>query len=237
MTEADLALKYIDYLSEYEVYKEVPGGGGIIDLVTLIGSFRVVLEVKCALNFEVIWQAYQGRAVSHYAYAAVPVKHSIHPAQKALCQHFGIGILAYRELKTWGRSDVPKYRIEELLKPQLNRRPGKLRLEEYMKRSQAGSQNNRITAFGHFVECVEEVLGRGHSIRNGERVLRMVTPKDLFEAISYKHYNSFSVFKTCLVKYANNGVLKNVDWDGKHFSLKPKESIENGLKKAGIDQV
>lgn len=200
MTEAELAVKFIAMFDGFDIFQEVPGGGGIIDFVAVVNPYRVAVEVKCALNFEVIWQAYQAKAYAHYAYAAVPVKYNLHPAQYELCKHLGVGVLAHREVgwyparRGMPENPAPKYKIEELLKPQLNRKPSKLTLADYMKRSVAGSQNGRITAFGYFVECLEEIVRR-HP--------KGIGPKALFEAMDNRHYRTLSAFRSSVVKYCN----------------------------------
>lgn len=217
MTEAQLALKFIDYFAEFDIYKEVPGGGGIIDIVAVKSGIRTAIEVKVHLNFEVIWQAYQSRNQCHYAYAAVPIKVKagygihIHPAQKVLCLHLGIGIIACIERPT-GFPDKFKYTIEEIVKPQLNRHARKIFLHDYMKRSQAGSQSDRMTAFGYFVECFTTVVAK---------CPEGIEPKQVFESLTFQHYRTVSLFKNAVVKYCRTGVINNIEFrQGKFFYKK-----------------
>lgn len=220
MTEADLALKFIEYFEDFDIYKEVPGGGGVIDIVGVKASIRVGIEVKVQLSFEVIWQAFQARTQVHYAYAAAPVKH-LHPAQKALCLHLGIGVLAYRELKTsiggFNRNNehkLPTYQIEELVKPKLNRRPCKITLHDYMKRSQAGSQSNRMTAFGYFVECFTTIIAKHPE---------GITVQEIWDKLEFRHYRNISLFRNESVKWVNKGVIKNIEfYKGKFTYVQPK---------------
>ena len=215
MTEAELALKFIAHFEGFDVYKEVPAGG-ICDIVVDKGIVKVGIEVKVTLNFDVIEQAYSRRPYFHYTYIAVPIKHRVGRIQLMFCKHFGIGILGYRESSYANFTSrqkmeygFPDYYIEEHLAPTLNRKPCKIKLEQYMKRSIAGSQNSRITAFGFFVEKMTEVVTEE---KNGIGV------KDLFDRITYKHYKTLSSFRSCLVKYCNNGVIKGIRFeDGKLY--------------------
>lgn len=203
MTEADLALRFIDYFSDFDIYKEVPGGGGVIDIVAAKGIIRVGIEVKVQLSFEVIEQAYQARRQVHYAYAAAPVKH-IHPAQKRLCLHLGIGVLAYKNGL-----------IIEIVKPQLNRRPSNIFLHDYMKRSQAGSQSDRMTAFGYFVECFTTIVAK-HP--NG------ITVQEVWDVLEFRHYRNLSLFKSATVKWVNKKVIKNIEfYKGKFIYIQPQK--------------
>lgn len=216
MTEADLALKFIDYFAEFDIYKEVPGGGGIIDIVAVKTGIRTAIEVKIHLSFDVMHQAFQSRTQAHFAYAAVPVKSwRLHPAQEALCIHYGIGVLGCFEKKNQyhhinGRPPL-EYEIREILAPKLNRHARKIFLHDYMKRSQAGSQSSRMTAFGYFVECFTTVVAR-HP--NG-------IPFDkCFEALAFKHYRNVSLFKNAVAKYCRTGVIKNIDFVAGKFQYK-----------------
>jgi hypothetical protein len=221
MTEAQLAQKFIDWLEGFEIYKEVPHGG-IIDIVAVMGQMRLAVEVKCSLNFDVIWQAHSARGIAHYSYAAVPVKRywHLHPAQTALCRHLGIGVLAYKELPQLGYNKG-RGEIREMIAPVLNRRPGQLKLEEYMKRSVAGSQNDRITAFGYFVEQLTETVMRYARTDTG------ISINDAWEKIQYRHYGSLSGFKRSIVEYCNGRVIKNVEYrDGKLYYKKPEINVQ-----------
>lgn len=225
MTEADLALKFIDYFAEFDIYKEVPGGGGIIDIVAVKTTIRTAIEVKIHLSFDVIQQAYEARTQCHFAYAAVPVKEwRLHPAQKALCLHYGIGVIGYMETKNTVNfkltdammvaAALPKFQIKEILAPAFNRHARKIFLHDYMKRSMAGSQSTRMTAFGYFVECFTAVVSRH---RDG------VDFKKCFEDLEFKHYRNVSLFKNAVAVYCRTGVIKDIQFiAGKFYYKKPE---------------
>lgn len=220
MTEAELALKFIDWLEGFDIYKEVPAGG-IIDIVAVRDKWRLCVEVKMHLSFEVIWQAHSARRFGHYAYAAVPVKKwGLHPAQIKLCQHLGVGVLAYKDLPQYGYNKG-RGEIREVIAPALNRRPGRITLEDYMKRSVAGSQNERITAFGFFVEQLTDTVLRYARTETG------MTIPEAWEKINYRHYGSLSGFKRSIADYCNGRVIKNVEYrDGKLFYKKPEINLQ-----------
>lgn len=221
MTEAQYALKFIDYFAEFDIYKEVPGGGGIIDIVAEKTRIRTAIEVKVHLSFEVIWQAYQARSQCHYAYAAVPVKSwRLHPAQEALCRHYGIGVLGFMELKhSWNNYNPKvhaakvegKFDIKEIIAPTFNRHARKIFLHDYMKRSQAGSQSDRMTAFSYFVECFTTVVARHPD---------GIEFKKCFEELAFKHYRNVSLFRNAAAKYCQTGVIKNIDFIAGKFLYK-----------------
>ncbi len=221
MTEADYAIRFIDYFAEFDIYKEVPGGGGIIDLVAVKTLIRTAIEVKVHLNFDVIHQAFQARSQCHFAYAAVPVKHwRVHPAQEALCKHYGIGVLGCMDLKhshnnynsrVHAHKVEGKYEIREIIAPVFNRHARKIFLHDYMKRSQAGSQSSRMTAFGYFVECFTTVVAR-----YPEGILF----DKCFEELAFKHYRNVSLFKNAAAKYCQTGVIKNIRFVAGKFHYK-----------------
>lgn len=218
MTEAQLALKFIAHFSDFDIYKEVPAGG-ICDIVVDMGRAKVGIEVKTSLSFDVLYQAYERRPFFHYVYIAVPVKTAIHRAAKLFCEQHGIGVLGYKERPgMYGHSDdaPDKGIITEHIKPRLNRKPLRVMLHEYMKRSEAGSQNNRITSFGYFVESFEETVKRWPGLN----------PKDIFDKLTYRHYLSLSSFKSCVTGYCRSGVIKNVIFEGGKFYIKPNDKEE-----------
>lgn len=230
MTEAQLALKFIDHFAEFDIYKEVPGGGGIIDIVAVKSSIRTAIEVKIHLSFDVMQQAYESKVQAHYAYAAVPVKHwRLHPAQQALCHHYGIGVIGCMELtnikghslKTIKEHNLPTHEIREIIKPQLNRNPRKIYLHDYMKRSQAGSQTTRMTAFGYFVECFTTIVAKH---------IHGIEVKEAFEQMEFRHYRTASLFKNAVVGYCRTGVIKNIEFiAGKFHYKKPQEPEQQSL--------
>ena len=149
MKETELAEKFITFFSgTYEIYKEVPAACSIIDFVAKNGSIVIAVEVKTRLSFEVIEQAYHNQYWCHYTYIAVPRTKGYHFGHQ-ICRDYGIGVLSYSN-----------GRIDELVAPKRNRSPIGLNLKEYMKRSVAGSQNNRITPLKVTIERMVAYIRR-----------------------------------------------------------------------------
>lgn len=203
MKESELAKKFINYFNDgYEIYKEVPAGGGVVDFVATDGHIYIGCEVKNSFGLTVMEQAYRRRGSFHYIYICVPESRANWSFRKMVCRDFGMGVLVATEV-------FDRYEFRELVKPKLHRSVSTPDLKEYMKESVAGSQSERITAFGHTVRQIEKYLGRyGDSHIN-----------DVLEHIDY-HYNTISTAKSSLRKWCNNGVIENVEWNEAILSLK-----------------
>jgi len=192
MSEAELAKHFIEYFSEgYEIFQEVPAYG-VIDFVAKQGAINIAVEVKKNLNFQVIEQAFFNRSYCTYSYIAVPAVKSHHFGHK-ICQEYGIGVLEYRE-----RGFMENRNVFEVVKPKITRptRLFKLKLEDYMKQSVAGSQNNRVTAFGNTVNEMVKYIQRHPGC----------TLKNCLENIDF-HWSSISAAKSSVRKWISNGVI------------------------------
>jgi hypothetical protein len=186
MKETELAEKFIAYFSDFEIYKEVPAAG-IIDFIVKNGIISMAVEVKLSLNFEVIEQANRNKYYCDYSYIAVPM-----PKKKGfafdICAMLGIGVLTY---------DV--FGVKEIVKPTRNRRHKfyAIELKDYMKRSVAGSQNDRMTPFKATIE-------------NMVRYIEMYpgcTLKQCLENVDF-HWSNISSAKACVYKWITEGVIK-----------------------------
>lgn len=201
MKETELAQHFIDFFSDYDVYKEVPYAG-IIDIFAVMGNITTSIEVKCSLSFDVIEQAAKNMGCSNYSYVAVPL-----PKRKTfayqICKNMGIGVLA---LTTNGRSS----NVIELVKPKLNRKMRKLKLHPWMKESTAGSQNDRMTAFKNTVRELKQFLER--------RPDKKALPKDAISGISH-HYGSITSARTSLISMIDRGVIREFRLEGGYFVL------------------
>lgn len=213
MTETELAEKFLQHFSDCDVYKEVPAGG-IIDIMVLKSPVRIALEVKTSLNFDVIQQARKNRSYANYSYVAVPesraTKYST-STQLDVCKIWGIGVLSYSE-HSWEGTH-----IHQVLAPKLNRRVYKVELHDWMKRSTAGSQNDRMTAFKYFSEELVKVVHRHPS---------GLTPKELHSKVPL-HYSSLSSFKACVHSHVLRGIIKEVGFrDNKYYPIfnQPEET-------------
>lgn len=198
MTEADLALKFIDYLSDgHEIYKEVPCDG-IVDIVAVAGNIQIAVEVKKNLSFEVIHQAQKNLHWFNYSYIAVPEPKRKHFGYH-VCRMLGIGVLIYaKEQPPWIQEQV-----REVVKPKLQRnaaRTGfryKVKLKDYMKESTAGSQNDRMTAFKNTIIGMEKFIQRHPGC----------TLNECLENVDF-HWSSMSSAKSCVKRWISNGVIK-----------------------------
>jgi len=196
MKETEIAKYFIDYLSEYDLYFEVPTFN--IDIVAKSGNILIACEVKTSLNFKVIEQAERNSPYFHYSYICVPLSRDMGFAVR-ICRMLGIGILVV-DIK--GKRDF-KGTVMEWLRPRLNRSAHQLskhvKLPEYSKRSIAGapsSAGTTITAFKQTCDNITRYLRR----HNGASL------KEVYSAIE-THYSSFSGAKACLYKWIDKGVI------------------------------
>lgn len=201
MKETELADKFINYFSDFEIFKEVPANG-IIDFVVKNGIISMAVEVKTSLNFEVIHQANKNKYYCDYSYIAVP-KPKKESFAYDICAMLGIGVLVYDNVG-FGRG------IIETVKPLKNRKHKfyKLKLEDYMKRSVAGSQNDRITAFKATVENMVRYISRHPGC----------TLKDCLNNIDF-HWSNISSAKGCVYQWIKMGIIKEFRIENKVLIL------------------
>jgi hypothetical protein len=202
MTEKQLAEKFIDYFNDgYEVYPEVPAGGGVIDFVATDGTIQIGCEVKTSFNLKVMEQAARKRHAFHYTYICVPRRKDYHFRLQVM-NTYGIGVILIDSLDN----------IFEKQQPRLNRNAYCPDLKEYMKLSISGTQSDRVTAFGWTVKQIERYL-KHHGPTHIEKIL---------ENIDY-HYNTLSTAKSSLRKWIKNGVIDSIEWDSAILKLKEKD--------------
>ncbi len=96
------------------------------------------------------------------------------------------------------------------VKPKFNRKISKLRLHEWQKESEAGSQNNRRTAFKNTVREIETYLRR----RGGKVLL-----KDAIKSIDH-HYTTLSSANKCIADMCIRGVIKEFSFENGFIILK-----------------
>ena len=204
MKETDLAQKFVDYLSCYDLYFEVNSLGGCVDIVAVTPSKVVIAyEVKTSFNFKVIEQAYYNKPYFHLSYIAIPYSRLLY-IQEQICRDYGIGLIRYNPHNY-------KNTIEQIIAPALNRKApiNRLRLHEYQKRSIPGSSSNgdRITPFKITVENMVHYVKRypGCSM------------KQMFSEISH-HYHSDKGAITSTYQWLRRGIINEVVLrDGKLF--------------------
>ena len=196
MKETELAEKFIDYLSCYDLYFEVASGGGCVDIVAVTpDNLMISYEVKTSLNFRVIEQAFYNKPFFHFSYIAVPWARGTR-FQEMICRDYGIGILQYNP-NAW------KGPVTQIVSPRLNRKAiiKSTRLHEYQKRSIAGTASNgdRITPFKITVENMVTYVRRHPGC----------TMKEMFSEISH-HYHSDSGAIASTYQWLRRGVINQV---------------------------
>lgn len=206
MRETELAQKFTDYLSCYDLYFEVNAGGGCVDIVAVTPTgLTIAYEVKTSLNFKVIEQAIHNKPFFNMSYIAVPYSRLLW-IQEQICRDYGIGLVRYNPRGY-------KHQIEEAIKPALNRKAMTkyLRLHEYQKRSIPGTASNgeRITPFKITVENIEEYVRRHPGC----------SMKEMIANIDH-HYHRDSGAMTSIYKWINAGVIKGVSLIDRKLFLK-----------------
>ena len=207
MKETELAQKFVDYLSCFDLYFEVDYHR-CIDIVAIEGNISIAYEVKTAFNFKELEQAIQNAKHFHYSYICVPDIFDDR-FQRQLCRDYGIGLLTYNE-KSYAKE------VNERVRPRLNRHANittlKCRLSEQNKKSIPGSKNGesgKITAFGVTIENAV------HYVRRNPEC----TMKELVQNIKH-HYRSDGVATACLAKYIYNGVIKDLTIENRRICIK-----------------
>lgn len=196
MKEIELAEYFVNYLSNFDLYFEIPIFQ--TDIVAKDGNILMSFEVKTTLNFKVIEQAEHATHFFNYSYICVPKSKDMN-FQGKICAMFGIGILTY---------DPHGYRgqVEEYQKARLFRHPFGIKkyiltcLQEYTKKSLPGASGNNGTTITPFKLTIEEIvryLRRGH---NGALL------KDVYENVD-NHYSSLSGAKSCLYQWIRRGII------------------------------
>lgn len=185
MKESELAKHFIDYFkgNGYEVFSEVKANS-IIDFVAVKDEIRIGVEVKVALNFSVLEQAYFNRNHFHKIYVAVPYKKSDFSFK--ICEDYGFGLLLYH-----GRMGVVE-RIES----KFNDPKYKVKLKEYHKLSVAGSQNDRMTDFKWTILQITKYLKDNDG----------ATLDDVLSKVPF-HWKTKATAISCLRKYCNKGII------------------------------
>lgn len=218
MKETELAQHFIDYFAGCEIYPEVPYGG-IIDFIAVMGIIRTAVEVKVNFNFKVFEQAVRNTRCCNYSYIAVPYTRDDH-FRKDLCRKYGVGLLYFVKNPFSGEAGS----VMEIVAPVLHRKIEAVKLEEYMKQSVAGSQNDRVTAFGNTVNTVTQYLQRnttksptGYGSAPIAEVLKQVK----------HHYGTNSSAKRCIAEMCRAGVIKDFTFEKGILKLTEKTNPKN----------
>lgn len=203
-TEAEVASHFISWFESHEIYKEVEVPGGCVDFVACLGRIRIAVEVKKSLNQAVMEQAYRNRMYFHYSYVATPM----YPTrfQRMLCRILQLGVIT-GDFRTHGNPYV-----SEQIYPVLNRRPIRVKLEEYQKRSVAGCVHGRETAFTNTVREIKQFL-----CRHGPTPLKKLLSKE-----NHYHWSTPYSARNCLVDLVRRGIIKGIQIQDGTVSLIPE---------------
>lgn len=216
MKETELAAKFIEYLSDFDLYFEVQSGN-IVDIVAVKGKYTSAFEVKTSFGLAVLEQAFNNLRSFNYSYCAVPkTRYGISRFAEKICLNEGIGVLTYD----------PVFRIfKEVIKPRLNRKPKYVPiLQDYQKLSQAGSQSNRITAFKNTVYEIcrfVKMNGDGYPL------------KQVLSKVNF-HYETLTSARNNMYQWINNGVVTELRLEkGKLFLTDTGQELINTFDKYG----
>ena len=197
MKETELAQRFVEYLSGFDLYFEVDYYRSV-DIVAISENISSAFEVKTTFNFKVFEQALENRKHFNYSYIAVP-DFNDWGIQRKLCEDYGIGLLIYDTKR--GYNDV-----RELVHPKLNRHTNNKRLVERLhernKMSLPGSKSGdstKITAFGVTVENAVRYVKRHHDC----------TIKEMVDNIGH-HYDSNMLARKNLYQWIHKGVIKEL---------------------------
>lgn len=210
MTEKDLAQKFVEYFSSYDLYFEVDYAGHQIDIVALEGSITTAIEVKTSFNFKVLEQALMNKPYFNYSYIAVPwFKDS--EVQRRLCKDYGIGLIVYND--KWRYNEV-----EVLVQPKLTRiKSDKLvnRLSDRHKNSKPGTKSGdseKVTAFQLTVDNLKQQIKR-----HPEQTI-----KETIESISH-HYRNDLMAKNNIYQWTRKGIITGVEIENGRYILTETE--------------
>ena len=209
MKETELAQKFVDYFSCYDLYFEVDYLS-CIDIVAINHPFSIAIEVKNAFNFKVFEQALDNVPHFNYSYIAVPVFKDW-SIQKRLCKDYGIGLIVYCE-HAYHKEDS----IKILVPPKLNRRSNTKLLERLCDRnklSKPGAKSGdgeKVTAFNVTVMNLEQYVQR----RPGCSI------KEAINNINH-HYHSELSARSNIYQWIRTGVIKTIEIKDRKLFMKP----------------
>lgn len=191
-TESDLIKNLIPCLQDWgwDIYQEVEGPGGRVDIVAARGRIQWAIEAKLSFGLPVIEQAHNWRTRCHYSSVAIPSGAGTGNFARGICQHHGIGIL---RVQMW---DVGC--VTEAAKPRLNRRPLPLKLYEEQKTfCDAGSnRGGHWTPFKRTCRNLVDAVTKEPGMEF----------KSLIKVLDH-HYSSLSSARSCLLKFITTGVI------------------------------
>ena len=189
-SETEVAASIIAYLEnlQWEVFQEVTIAGGRADIVARQGSLIWIIETKTTFGLPVIEQARRWKTRAHMVSVGTPSW----PGEfaKEVCGLFGIGILYASRQPQYADGSMST----ELLRPKLNRHPGKLPklCEEHKTYAPAGTNGGGyFTPFNKTCKDIRAVV-----LRHGEGM----PLKKVIDMVDH-HYCSSSTARSCMRKW------------------------------------
>jgi hypothetical protein len=202
-SETEIALAVVNQMADWEVYKEVPisstSHAGSIDIFGCKGLVRMAVEAKLKIHLSVLEQAHRNRKYANFSYVAVPKPKTLDSFFLKICKDYGIGIFLI---------DGDGIVVERL-KPKFFRKIGKLRLEPWMKDSEAGSLHGRKTFYSTTMANIEEQLKR-HKGR--------ININNLLSKSTY-HWSNAESAKKCILDYIRKGIIANMRFEAGYLIL------------------
>ena len=220
-SEQNLAAVVVAWLEAMgaDVYEEVACGGGVADIVAVVGAETWIVEVKTSLSLALLIQAMERRRSAHRVFVAAPrTKHLWNV--KRLCDEVGIGLLIvqsgdFESSRSW---EQPRINVE-VYGRRWNTRPVELRSKlrpEHKTSAKAGTPG---------------AAGRWTPWRDTCRQLAVlvksqpgITLKEAIDTIKH-HYSSAASARTSLAKWIEGGEVDGVRYEnGKCWPVAAKEA-------------
>jgi hypothetical protein len=211
MKETELAQKFVQYLSDFDLYFEVDYGG-CVDIVALMlgGRVSLAVEVKTTFNFKVLDQALNNQQWFNYSYIGVPAFRDDW-LQRRLCADYGIGLLVYND-----KHQYQDCSVSEIVKPKLMRRSNvklRQRLHERNKLSLPGAQSGtgeRMTAFKVTHDNLYKYVRRNPGC----------TIRQAMDGVAH-HYNTNKAAASNIYSWIYQGVIKDIIYKQGKLYIKP----------------
>lgn len=214
MKEEDLYPPLRDYLEKlgYDLYPEVSpwSGNGTprADIVAAAWPVVTVVEMKKALNLDVIGQAIDWKGYANYIYVAVPKTKHINDHGRKLLHREGIGLLVIdmdaEEVKLWSKASFTR-RIG------INWHPI---LREYYKANTAGTKNNIISKYSYMMDAIRRLLE--HRLRCYKPAQELVPFEDVLHCVNTHYANPARTLSNQLTRFEHTWCEK-IRKDGKLF--------------------
>jgi len=210
--EEQLAKVLTEYFSDFSMYAEVPKTDGTIaDLVLEKDGTRISLETKLNFTFKLLEQGINNNGYFHYSYIVCPASRgTVRNFQRQLCRDYGVGLIEISESNS-------QIKVMELVSPVKNLQILSVTFDDWMKKSVAGTKDNRWTAFKETCYQLATALNRHDGLTIHEALEK-----------STHHYFNTTIAKDLIKSYCISGVIKDFKYDNGRLFL--TEIGKNNLK-------